>query len=128
MRFWMVAVIFTGHLFGAQWFHSFSEASKVAEKSNRYLLIMLVQEGCPTCEYMKEKVFPLPEVQGRFESSFVLLEVDSDERGDLPARFKARGTPTFYILKPDGKPAGRPIFGGMDSDNFLRLISERIGR
>ncbi len=51
--------LFISLLYGNElnYLKSIEEAKAAAIKNNKSILIMLTQEGCPTCEYMEEVAF-----------------------------------------------------------------------
>lgn len=116
------------------------EIADAAEEKKR-LVVMFVEDGCPWCHKMHERIFPHPKVQAYYLDKFVLIE--QDIRGDLELTapggktmtqkkfaqlMRVRGTPTFVFFDLDGKIAAR-IAGYQDPDTFVatgRYVTEGI--
>jgi hypothetical protein len=55
------------------------------------------------------------------QQNFLLVKLDIN-KDTIPSYLKVYGTPTFYVLNPQGEKQGRPIVGGGTSDAFLKLL------
>ncbi|WP_353662739.1 DUF255 domain-containing protein [Hydrogenimonas sp. SS33] len=109
------------------WAPNLKSAEKEAAKENKLVFLMFSQKTCRICNYMKEKVFEDESVVNFITLHFVPVEIDINE-AKVPEGFRVIGTPTFYILKPDGEPVGRPIVGGAKAPAFLKKLEGYIQR
>ena len=115
--------LFISLLYGNElnYLKSIEEAKAAALKNNKSILIMLTQEGCPTCEYMEEVAFANESLLSYMNANFILVKLDINN-DKIPPYIKAYGTPTFYILNQHGEKIGRQIVGGGTAEAFLKLL------
>ncbi len=99
----------------------FENAKKEAVKINKPILLMFTQENCPTCEYMENIAFDDAILANYMQQNFLLVKLDIN-KDTIHSYLKVYGTPTFYVLNPQGEKQGRPIVGGGTSDAFLKLL------
>lgn len=92
-----------------------------ATKQNKRVLVMLTQEGCPTCEYMNDVAFADAVLESYLTTHFILVKLDINN-DTIPLNLKVYGTPTFYILNQNGEKIGRQIAGGGTASEFLKLL------
>lgn len=103
---------------------------KEAAEQGKSLVIMFHQAGCPYCDKMRARVFPVQKVDEFYSKHFVLIE--SNIRGDLPVvspegkemtekRFargiRVRATPVFIFFDKEGKSVLR-VTGFLDAEKF----------
>lgn len=104
---------------GDQWLTNYNEAKKLAAEENRLVLMDFTGKGwCGWCTKLTNEVFNTPEFQKFAKDNLVLLELDFQPAGSLPADIEAqnnklaseygvRGFPTIIVLSPDGKQVGK---------------------
>lgn len=123
----------SAHFF-EQSFGDYQDELQSAVKSGKKgVLIMFVQDDCPFCEKMKATVLNQPTVQDFYRKNFKIFEVDiyasqavKDFAGrEMPQRqfalaHRARLTPTFVFVGPDGKEMAR-FTGFADQQTFMLL-------
>jgi thioredoxin-related protein len=110
----------------AEGFYSYKEALEDAKSENKVVMVFLTQVGCPSCEYMKTKVFRDSEVEKKLSDEFIVVELDI-HADNVPAKFKYIGTPTFYFVDKKGEIIDG-IYGGLKTKSFLkelRLVSKK---
>ncbi len=101
---------------------SYKSALEQAKKSGRVLLLMVSQEGCPMCTYMKNNTLKAHEVSRFIAAHFIFAEVESVDE-TLPEKYEAFVTPTFFFIDPkSGEKVGEPLRGGFKPDAFLRIL------
>lgn len=101
--------------------NNFNQAKEEAVKMKKNILVMFTQEGCPACEYMESVAFEDEVLSNYMNTHFILVKLDiNNDR--IPLHLKAYGTPTFYVLNPQGEKIGRQIVGGGKADAFLKLL------
>ncbi len=101
--------------------HNFELAKQEAQQKEKNILLMLSQEGCPTCEYMENVAFHNAILVNHMQQNFLLVKLDIN-KDTIPSNLKVYGTPTFYVLNPQGEKQGRPIVGGGTAEAFLKLL------
>jgi len=106
------------------WIDSIDEAKELAEKQDKYIMLMLSQVHCDGCWYMQNIVFEDDEIFKMLETNFipVYLEVDEDE---IPSSFSYLGTPTFHFLGPNEDKLGFSINGVKNVKEF-KIILEKV--
>ena len=108
-----------------EWAKDFKTAKEMAAKQNKLVFVMFSQETCRMCNYMKDTVFEDEELANYITLHFVPVDIDIN-REQIPEGFKVMGTPTFYIVKPDGEKVGRAIIGGAKPKPFLQKLEEYV--
>lgn len=106
-----------------EFLHSLDEAKQEAQQEQKAVLIMFTQEGCPTCEYMKDIAFADEILSSYMQTNFILVELDINTQA-LPEGLKVFGTPTFYVLNYNGQKVGRQFAGGAKASEFLKILKE----
>ena len=106
----------------AEGFYSYKEALEEAKTDNKIVILFLTQAGCPSCEYMKKKVFTNSEVEKKLSSEFIVVELDI-HTDKIPAKFEFIGTPTFYMVNKNGKKLDF-FYGGLKVKSFLKRLQE----
>lgn len=101
--------------------NNLENAKQEAVQKNQKVLLMLSQEGCPTCEYMLNVAFHDDVLANHMQQNFILVKLDIN-KDTIPSHLKVYGTPTFYVLNPNGEKQGRPIVGGGTAEAFLKLL------
>ena len=110
------------HASQAEILHGYQTGLQTAQKENKILLLMISQEGCPMCIYMKDNTLKDPEVSAFIRQNFVFAEASAADE-DLPERFESFVTPTFFFVDPkNGKAIGDPVRGGFRAPAFLRVL------
>lgn len=106
-----------------QWAKSFDDAKKQAGASGKLVMLLLTQDGCAMCEYMKFSVLKNQDVVSVVDSRFVPVEIDI-YKGKVPTGFKAYGTPTIYFIDANGNKVGRQMVGAAKPDAFIEILQK----
>lgn len=127
MKKLLLLLLFAASLFSEEikWVKTFDEAKKFSEHNGKIVMLMLTQEGCPTCEYMKDNAFKNEALSYYINANFLPVEIDIYE-DEVPDGFRARGTPTFYFTNHKGKKVARKIAGGAKAEVFLDELKKII--
>jgi len=100
----------------------YSDAMQMAKKEKKIVMVMLSQEGCGACYFMKEQVFKDAKVSSEFANGFLGVYIDIHD--DLvPSGLDYIGTPTFHFLNADGIKIDR-IDGGKKAEKFIEKLQE----
>ena len=114
-------LVFSLNLFAFIWAKSYDDAKKEAAKSQKIVMLMLTQDGCNMCEYMKYVVLKNADVISEIDGRFVPVEIDI-KKGKTPDGFRAFGTPTIYFIDASGNKIGRQFVGAAKPDAFLDVL------
>jgi len=104
-----------------KWAKSYEQALSRAAKEKKNVMVMLAQEGCPPCEYMKEIVFEESAIQDVINEKFVSVHFDV-KKDKLPAGLRYIGTPTFHFLNAKGVKLKTHV-GGANIPEFLAILN-----
>lgn len=112
--------------FGAElnWQTSYEQAKIEAKKQNKLVMLFFTMDGCPACEYVKDVVFENHDVIEYLSHYFVLLSRDVKNPSHNIDGFDVYGTPTIYVVKPDGTKVGRQLVGAAPAKVFIEKMRE----
>jgi thioredoxin-related protein len=100
-----------------------TEALKVAQAQNKYILIYFWATWCSNCEIFNKHILPDKTVLENLSKSFLFVPIDSDlDPEALSALFKVRAVPTFIFLTPEGIPA-TVLPGMVPADIFTMVLN-----
>jgi thioredoxin-related protein len=98
-------------------FLSLTEATQVASRENKPMLLYFGRYGCTTCRKMHAEVFSDESVSAKYNNAFVLAYVDTESGNRIrlgsgetttemqfATRNRILGTPTFVYFSADQKP------------------------
>ncbi len=109
------------------WAMDYEEALQESKNTGKPILVMISQENCNYCFFMKSQVFTKPKVFRFVNERFVPVELDL--KNDLiPPKLKPYGTPTFYIVGKGGDRVSRPIVGAARADAFIERLEKELER
>jgi len=119
----VILLVFSSFLWASQWYPDFKVGVETAKREGKLVLVYFYEEGCTYCKYMEDAVFIDPQVSTIMDSVFVVVPVDVDNTPpELDRRFRAIGTPAFFIYDPTRDRIVMQIFGLQESDDFLELL------
>jgi thioredoxin-related protein len=98
-------------------FLTLTEATQVASRENRPMLLYFGRYGCTTCRKMHAEVFSDEAVSAKYNNAFVLAYVDTESGNRIrlgngetttemqfAARHRILGTPTFIYFSAEQEP------------------------
>ena len=97
-------------------------AVEQAQKSDKIVMVMLSQKGCPACEYMTDIVFKDKNIQAELSNKFLVVYTDI-YTGFVEEGMSYAGTPTFYFLDKNEKTLDR-FSGGLNVRDFSKKLKE----
>ncbi|MDX1631625.1 MAG: thioredoxin family protein [Thermoanaerobaculia bacterium] len=108
------------------WHQDPTEALRLAEASERAVLVDLYAEWCHWCERLEEEVFSQAVFREDLAEDYVFLRVDAEEEHglDLRRRFRIQSLPTTLLMTPDRIEIGR-VEGYAPLGPFLDRIETR---
>ena len=119
-------LLLTATLFAeVEWAMDYADALEESKSSGKPMLVMIGQENCNYCFFMKSQVFTHPEVARFVNERFVAVELDLND-DPIPPKLKPYGTPTFYIVGSGGERVSRPIVGAAPADAFIERLEKEL--
>lgn len=106
---------------------SLAEAEALAKKENRVIMVEVSAHACKYCTDMANTTLKNDKITSKLNKQFAPVLLHTDE-GEVPPRFFAKGTPTFFFVDKNGKRLSSPIFGAWnatDFEFFLDLILKK---
>ena len=97
-------------------------AVEQAQKSDKIVMVMLSQKGCPACEYMTDIVFKDKNIEAKLSSKFLVVYTDI-YTGFVEEGMSYAGTPTFYFLDKNEKTLDK-FSGGLNVRDFGKKLKE----
>lgn len=98
-------------------FLSLTEATQLASRENKPMLLYFGRYGCTTCRKMHAEVFTDASLSAKYNNAFVLAYVDTESGNRIKlgngerttemqfaTRSRILGTPTFIYFSPEQKP------------------------
>jgi uncharacterized protein YyaL (SSP411 family) len=107
------------------WVYDFDEAKALAKEENKIVMMFISMQTCPVCEFMKEKVFTVKEIQDYLNKNMVMLHVDLD-MDEVPMGLECIGTPTTYFIRPDGSLIGEAILGATKAPYYIKKLQPYV--
>ena len=86
-----------------QWHEWGSEAFRRAQVEDKLILLDLTAVWCHACHVMDQTTYANPRIIQILNDNFIPVRVDTDQRPDLEARYRAGGWPTTNLLLPTGE-------------------------
>ncbi|MDF1753292.1 MAG: thioredoxin family protein [Verrucomicrobiales bacterium] len=104
--------------------HDFEEASELAKKSQKPLIVVFSATWCPPCQKMKKSVYPSTEVKP-YHDSFVWAYLDADESKNRPlmSKYGVNGIPHISFLSPGGNLVGH-FAGAVSPEQFTKILDQ----
>ncbi|BBG65476.1 hypothetical protein NNO_0773 [Hydrogenimonas sp.] len=122
----LTLLLVAGALFAeVEWAMDYSDALAESKESNKPVMVMISQESCNYCFFMKSQVFTKPRVAEFINRNFIPVELDL-QSDPIPPYLKPYGTPTFYIVAEGGKKVSRPIVGAAKADAFIERTQKEL--
>ncbi len=125
-KIFFALLLLTGTLFAeVEWAMDYSDALSESKESGKPVMVMISQESCNYCFFMKSQVFTKPKVADFINENFIPVELDL-QADPIPPYLKPYGTPTFYIVADGGKKVSRPIVGAAKADAFIERMRKEL--
>jgi thioredoxin-related protein len=105
---------------GIQWV-PYAEGRQRGKTEHKKVFMVFKADWCHYCILMEKETFQNPTVIAYVNRHFVPIEVNTDKRRDLAAKFNVRGLPSTMFISGTGKTiGGRP--GYIPADEMLRIL------
>lgn len=116
------------------WSADYASSLDEARENSRLLFIDFTGYTCTNCRAMEANVFPLEEIQQRFQKmELVRLYTDGGESGPANQKFQFELTgtvalPTYTLVDPHTEQIVEQLVGYADKDKFRRFLDSGLKR
>ncbi len=119
--------------------YSYDRGLKKAEKAEKHLFLYFYTRYCKFCQKMERETFSDPAVKKILYDSFIPIRVYATSgkkvkfdgslitEKELTQKYRVRGYPSSWFLKPDGEKIA-PLIGYMPAEKFsivLEYVKDR---
>lgn len=119
----ILLMAFTLNATQINWLHTYKEASSVAAKENKPMVVYMHRPGCESCDFLEEKVFKDENLSIYANEHYVpvLLNVS---KSDAPKHLIVKASPVFHFVNAKGEFIEETLYGGKNAKSFLKLLQE----
>lgn len=119
----MVLIAFTLNAAEINWLYTYKEASAVAAKENKPMVIYMHRPGCESCDFLSEKVFTDENLSTYVNQHYVpvLLNVS---KSDAPKNLIVKASPVFHFVNGKGEKIEETLYGGKNAKSFLKILQD----
>lgn len=110
------------------WTDNLESAQKLANNSDKNIMVFFTAEWCSPCRIMKREVFADNEVAKAMDAKVVSLEINIDNPNTeaLVKQYNIGATPTTIFIDPDGKVIEYAV-GKVNKTKFLEMLKNQKG-
>ena len=101
-------------------------ALSIAQQESKLVFVDFSAEWCLACKVLEERVFSDSSVQAAL-SSYVFVEVDTDEYPKTATTYRVVGMPTLVILSAEGEELFRSV-GLIEADDLRQKLDELVSK
>ncbi len=105
------------------WVSTWAEASALAQRHQRLVLIHFLSNNCPPCVKLERSVFNQPEVIRAMTAGYVPLRVNVDENDELARFYRVERWPTDVIVTAQGAEVYRGA-SPMDPNRYVATLDQ----
>jgi len=123
----IATLLLASSLFGDLVWLDYDIAVEEAQKSNKVVMVMLSQKGCPACEYMEDIVLKDKKIEAELAKNYLVVYTDI-YTGFVEDGMTYAGTPTFYFLDKEEQTLEK-FSGGLNVRDFttkLNLVRAKL--
>ncbi|WP_452226830.1 thioredoxin family protein [Lacinutrix cladophorae] len=108
------------------WTNNLESAQKLANISNKNIMVFFTAEWCSPCQIMKRKIFASHEVKIAMDASVVSLEINVDDPNfeALVKQYNIEVTPTIIFIDPEGKVIDYAV-GKVEKIKFIEMLEKQ---
>ncbi|MBC2845082.1 thioredoxin family protein [Winogradskyella flava] len=105
------------------WTDNIESAQKLANNSDKNIMVFFTAEWCSPCRIMKRQVFADSEVKKAIDSKVVQVEINIDDPNaeSLVKQYNIGATPTTIFINPEGKVIDYYV-GKVGKTKFLEML------
>lgn len=106
-----------------KWTNNISSAKKLAEDSDKNILVFFTGKWCSPCRVMKRQVFADDEVMKAINAKVVSVEIDVDDPKNeaLIKQYNINATPITLFMDAKGKVIDYGV-GKIEKTKFLEML------
>ncbi len=107
------------------WENNFESAQKLANSSDKNILLFFTGKWCSPCRIMKREIFADTKVKKAMDIKVVSVEVDMEDQNnkELVKRYNIGATPTTLFINAKGNVLDYAV-GKIDKATFLQMINK----
>jgi protein disulfide-isomerase len=94
------------------WQRDIDMAARLAEQTDRLVLIHLWATWCKPCVQVERNVFSQPAVARLIDANYVAVKVNVDDQPDLASRLGVKSIPCDVIMTPQGEVVSQSVSAG----------------
>lgn len=119
--FYLMCITLTLNAAQINWIHTYKEASSVALKEHKPMVVYMHRPGCESCDFLEEKVFKDEALIAYMNEHYVptLLNVS---KSDAPKHLVVKASPAFHFVNGQGKIIEETLYGGKNAKAFLKIL------
>lgn len=108
------------------WTNDIESAQKLANNSNKNIMVFFTAEWCSPCRIMKRQVFADNEVMKAIDAKVVPVEINIDNQNAeaLVKQYNIGATPTTIFIDPQGKVIDYAV-GKVEKSKFLEMLENQ---
>lgn len=108
------------------WNDNIESAQKIADNSDKNIMIFFTGKWCSPCRIMKREVFADNEVMNAINTNVIPLEVNIDDihNENLVKQYNIGATPTTIFIDSKGKVIDYAV-GKIDKTKFLEMLEKQ---
>lgn len=108
------------------WTNDIESAQKLANNSDKNIVVFFTADWCSPCRIMKRKVFADNEVMKAINSKVVSVEINIDDPNSeaLVKQYNIGATPTTIFINPEGKVMDYAV-GKVEKTKFLEMLENQ---
>ena len=121
--FFIVLMAFTLNAAQINWLYTYKEASAVAAKENKPMVVYMHRPGCESCDFLSTKVFTDENLSSYVNEHYVpvLLNVS---KSDAPKHLIVKASPVFHFVNAKGEFIEETLYGGKNAKAFLKILQD----
>jgi len=110
------------------WTNNIESAQKLANNSDKNIMVFFTADWCSPCRIMKRQVFADNEVMKAMDTKVIPVEIDIDDPNneELVKQYNIGATPTTIFINPQGKVIDYAV-GKVGKTKFLEMLENQEG-
>lgn len=108
------------------WTNDIESAQKIADNSNKNIMVFFTAEWCSPCRIMKRQVFADNDIMKAIDAKVVPVEINIDDQNAeaLVKQYNIGATPTTIFIDPQGKVIDYAV-GKVEKSKFLEMLENQ---
>lgn len=110
------------------WYTSIIEASDIAKKENKFILIDFCADWCEACKDLDKYTYTNEDVINEIKANFITIKLDISKTPSLSeilSKYNVSALPTILFFNKDiNIPIDYKMIGFNKSEDFLKMLKE----